>query len=843
MGKVIDSSSDSHSSDGSTSAMALDISAVSYESGRKALQLAVDGGGSIEEITSLLEEEAEEHLNSSSLDPIAGFLEEPVSCDHRTALEVAACAGHMDAVERLLEAGADPDAPVHEKGTSVLEAAAGQGQLLVVQKLLETGVNVNHSGRLSDTFPLILAATGGHIEVCRALLQSGADFGIYLRSWDDLNLDNGTSSAIEAAVGTSSIPLLELLLAAVDDAAKGFDPHDLEVAMAEGRQSDTQQLLDTKEVLTYARSSINRALAKAAATGNMLILQRLLDAGADITARSGYHGVDGPNAIAAAASRGHMEAMNTLIQTAYDQNNLPADAVTSALQSAVDAGNMALFGPLLQAGADATEIDIRRAVVAGLSDVVKSILQSGAPIKSNVHQLDPDVEQFTALQLAARHGHQAIVDLLLANGAEIDEWMNSSWHQLEGATAVQLAVTGGHLAVVKQLIDAGADVNEPTPYLDRTWNADSPLQAAVRAGDTTMLELLLEAGAVVDFPRHDELLDRKKTALSIAAEVNNPDLVTRLLSIMPPDVALEHAPLALQWATENQNVDIIRQLLQLHPGLNSATSLGQSEDEVTLLQTAAANGNLEILEMLIAEGADVNSNPSKGRQKTALQWASERGDLAAVKLLLTAGAEVDATGSTAPPLLLAIRGGHAEVFEHLLAAGADIHATAYRGQTMLEAADESGDADIQGRVQAALASRPPPRIDQPPDRGTGPLCETCRTASLTYIFDERRGPIDLHPSLTSLRASAVAGCPFCCFVWKRVGIKSIFMPQVSPVTLSTTWGSETMTCYVDEPFPENGYTWQGQGLRITSEFYYHLPYSCEISLRAVSLLLKQWIHI
>lgn len=840
MAEAIDSSSDSHSSAGSPSAMALDVSAVSYESGRKALQLAVDGGGSIEEIASLLEEEAEEHLNSSSLDPTDGLpsYEEPVSCDHHTALEVAASAGHMKAVERLLEAGADPDAPVHEKGISVLEAAAGQGRLLVVQKLLETGAYPDHHGRLSGATPLIAAATGGHIEVCKALLQSGANFGISLGCWDEIDLSLGTSSPIEAAAGTSSIALLELFMEAVEDAAKNFDPDNLESAMAEGRQRDSQRLLRIKGILQNARSTINRALVKAAATGDMPILQRLLDAGADVTARSGYYRTGGLNAIASAALQGHQEAMNTLLQAVSDQNNPPADAVTLALQSAVDGGNMALFEPLLQAGADATEIDIRRAVVAGRLDIVTFILQSGASVKFDVFRRDDDVEEFTALQLAARHGHQAIVDLLLVNGAEIDDFLHETGHQLEGATAVQLAVTGGHLAVVEQLIDAGADVNAPIPYVG--VNADSPLQAAVRAGDTTMLELLLEAGAVVDFPRGDEL-GRKKTALSIAAEVNNPDLVARLLSVMPPDVALEHAPVALQWATENQNVDIVRQLLQLHPDLNSATSLGPYEECVTLLQTAAANGNLEILEMLLAEGADVNLNPSEGREKTALQWASEQGDLAAVKLLLTAGAEVDATGMTAPPLLLAIRGGHVEVFDHLLAAGADIHATAYRGQTMLEAADESGDADIQDRLQAVLASRPPPQIDQPPNRGTGPLCETCRTAPLAELFWEDHGPVELHPSLTALRASAAEGCPFCCFVWKRLGITSISMPQPSPVTFLSQYLSDTMECIVEEPFPEKRFG--DQGLRISTEFHYLAFPSGEISLRAVLVLLKQWIHI
>lgn len=813
-----------------TSAMSINVSSASYESGRRALQLAASGGrSSIQEITLLLVQEAEDHRNSSSFDPADRL--GAISCEHHTALEVAASAGHLDAVKQLLAAGADPNTPAHEMGISALEAAAAQGQLIIVKKLLETGAHPDHRGERSGTTPLIAAARGGHMEICEALLQSGADVSRLA-----LNESGDAFSAIEAAGETSNITLLELFLGVVEDTVKKLDLDELEVAIAEGRHKDSRRLLRTKEFHDRARVSISHALVAVASTGNMFIIERLLDAGADITG-PGYHrpGGSNPNSIAAAASGSQLEAMNKLLQAASDRNVLNDRCVTNALQSAVNAGGTALIEPLLQNGADPTRIDIRRAAAEGHFDVLASILQSGALVETTQYNSDADIELevrfagLTALQLAADHGHQAVVDLLLAKGADVNNSGTTAKRMVERGTALQLAVARGNSRMTRRLIDSGADVNRTCQN-----SCDTALQAAIRTGNTAVLELLLEAGADVDavvggnewFGR-----GRTKTALSVAAQVGNLDLVARLLSMMSPECAREAVPWALQEATENGHADIVRQLLQMHPDVNmrrGEKSQGRVE-ELTFLQTAAANGNLEMLEMLLSEGADVNLNPSEGWQPTPLQSASERGDLAAVKLLLAAGAELNVTGSTAPPLLLAIRGGHVRVFEYLLAAGADIHATAYGGQTMLEAAEDSGGADILDQVRAALTSRPPPPPpDQALDRGTGPLCETCQLAPLDKMFrsdGSSKSEFVLHPSLTALRASAAAGCPFCCFLWKRLGITTISIPQPSPVVVFPQ-GKSGVSCHVTEPFPRDNTTAKG----LSAEFLVFLPSHGETSL-------------
>jgi len=85
------------------------------------------------------------------------------------ALWLAARAGYLRAMRRLLEAGADI-----ESGNSPLVVAAERGHLEVVEFLLERGANVQAAGSLGWT-PLMRASSEGHTDVVRLLVKQGAD--------------------------------------------------------------------------------------------------------------------------------------------------------------------------------------------------------------------------------------------------------------------------------------------------------------------------------------------------------------------------------------------------------------------------------------------------------------------------------------------------------------------------------------------------------------------------------------------------------------------------------------------------------------------------------------------
>ena len=117
---------------------------------------------------------------------------------------------------------------------------------------------------------------------------------------------------------------------------------------------------------------------------------------------------------------------------------------------------------------------------------------------------------------------------------------------------------------------------------------------------------------------------------------------------------------------------------------------------------AAARGDIETVQDLLRNGADVNT--AQGDGMTALHWAAERGDAKLAEVLVYSGANVNAGTRIGryTPLHLASRGGHGDVVLALLRAKANPNATTTNsGVTPLHLAALAGKADV---VAALLRS-------------------------------------------------------------------------------------------------------------------------------------------
>lgn len=129
-------------------------------------------------------------------------------------------------------------------------------------------------------------------------------------------------------------------------------------------------------------------------------------------------------------------------------------------------------------------------------------------------------------------------------------------------------------------------------------------------------------------------------------------------------------------SSEADEVRRLQALIKDSPDLiNAPDSKGE-----TLLQSAAAKGNLAVVKLLLDNGAAVDGLQQPGL--TALHFAAGNGHKAIVDLLLAKGAKPGAqTGGGVTALHLAARKGYESVAKALLAAGAPVNAKTTAAET------------------------------------------------------------------------------------------------------------------------------------------------------------------
>ena len=134
----------------------------------------------------------------------------------------------------------------------------------------------------------------------------------------------------------------------------------------------------------------------------------------------------------------------------------------------------------------------------------------------------------------------------------------------------------------------------------------------------------------------------------------------------------------------------------------------------TGLMIAAWYGNLPMMELLVARGANVNKVNALGEQ--ALMHAAWRGQSDAIKWLLAKGAKVNSTPMRWSALHYAAFGGHGDAAKLLLDNGADINARIANGSSVLMMAVYEGHESVAKLLLARGADRSVKN-----DRGDGAL--------------------------------------------------------------------------------------------------------------------------
>ncbi len=269
---------------------------------------------------------------------------------------------------------------------------------------------------------------------------------------------------------------------------------------------------------------------------------------------------------------------------------------------------------------------------------------------------------------AVKAGNSKAVETLLESGAD------ASARQGDGASALHWAIHRDDFDLARQLIEAGADVNAGDDH-----NV-TPLSLASLNGSRAATSLLLEAGADVNLSRMSG-----ETPLMTAARVGSIEVVRLLLEGGADLNAAEHArqQTSLMWAIAESHTAVSQLLVEVGASVSARTTLG-----FTPLLFAAQQGNLDAVQLLLAAGADVNDSAPDGiggdtnarvryRPGTdahALLVAIDSGHAEMALYLLERGADANHDGAGRAALHAAVQQRMPEVVSALLSRGANADA-------------------------------------------------------------------------------------------------------------------------------------------------------------------------
>ncbi|MCX6955237.1 MAG: ankyrin repeat domain-containing protein [Verrucomicrobia bacterium] len=622
-------------------------------------------------------------------------------------------------------------------GWTPLHAAVENGDLATVRELLARGEKPNTLSHAGE-FPLLLAVAQDDLDKTKALLDAGADANlqppptVVLRKQTDAGLPRWDRIRHLDATAPPAQPTdLKVELDTAGNVVLSWqDRADNESLYQVGRgqvRADFVTALDF-----YLPANTTRWTDPIAhAAREQLTYQVIAVNGAN----AGPREVDQATEVRLTPTEASTPAKPPAGQVSYEDligRGLavpPLSGQPTALHAAVERGNLALAGLLLQRGAD-------------------------------VHR--PDATGATPLLLAARGGNPAMVQLLLQHKARADVpdqlgrsparelfiqrkdetlfrtvigTLEPAAREREADALILSAAAGGSTYDLELLISLGGDLAASNTV------GESALSEAIRARRPAILAWLLEK----KIPLKKKVwtstgLGRlEEHALATAVESGEMEMLGQLLAAGADINALvERRPL-LAIAAKANDAAMVEWLLQHGADRKAVLRGGQAPPDLTtdanvraLLEARAARWTMPGSWRILTAGPPATRRDAPSQQPEAdagLFAACKANDLAAATRALAAGAALDAVDRDGKsPLMIALRAGAARVVEWLLEAGAPVHQTDRQGWSPLGYAVQSGKA---AAVKTLLLAGADPNFNR--DQAATPLVQAAEIGSVEIV--------------------------------------------------------------------------------------------------------------
>ena len=585
--------------------------------------------------------------------------------DGRTVLMISCQMGNVEAINVLLNAGADSNITDTNSGTWIHYAVDGGCSKETLQIIIEYGANVNALDKNNST-ALMLACQKGNVEAIKVLLNAGAG--------SNITDTNGHTWIHYAVASDCSKETLQIIIEYGGD-VNALDKNNSTALMLACQKRNVEAL----NVLLSAGADSNIAdtngdtwIHYAVAGGcSKKTLQTIINHGADVNA------IKKDNVMAGmiACQQEDIESINVHLKAGSDPDIAGAKGVTwikpcadvnvrnkvseTALMIACQRNNADAINVLLHAGADITIIDnrglmcIHHAVVAGCSkEILQTIIDHGADVnaadKNNISPLilachDGNVDAIDVLVNAgADHNIQGTQGLSLIHLAVYEGWSKEIFQAIidhgsdintidkDGRTALMLAYRQENVEAISLLLNAGAD-----PNIADGEGATCIHHAVVRGCSKETLQIIIEYGADVN-----AINKKSSTALMIACQKGNVEAINVLLNA-GADINIRNA----NGATALMLACIMRceDAINVHLNAEADPNIVNISGDTCLHAAVREHCSKKVLQGLIDHGVDVNTRNKFGITAimiACMQGVSKKENIDAINVLLNAGAHL-----------------------------------------------------------------------------------------------------------------------------------------------------------------------------------------------------------
>ncbi len=266
--------------------------------------------------------------------------------------------------------------------------------------------------------------------------------------------------------------------------------------------------------------------------------------------------------------------------------------------------------------------------------------------------------------------------------ALIDQKADINAAQPDGMTALHWAVRLDDLETAKLLLKAGANVQAVNRF------GLTPLSLAASNANAAMIRLLFSAKADPNFAGPGG-----ETALMTAASLGNVEPLKALLeggaNVNIKDTAAQST--ALMIAIREHHPEAAKLLIEHHADVNARTRTGDTPARTPPGAGGGSHGAGIVRGGVPDRGAQA---PTPGAMSPLL-YAARDGRLDIVQMLVAAGADVNQVeANKINPLQMAIENDHVDVAKFLLDQHADINAADFWGRTPLWLAVEMRNLDV-----------------------------------------------------------------------------------------------------------------------------------------------------